>query len=88
MLLMASSKPKLTEHIQMTMVLLKNLGLIINSKKSLLALSQEIKFLGMIVNSLTMDLKLPGEKIKKIKWEAHLSKTAIRPPTFPTPRQA
>lgn len=67
MLLMANSKQKLTEHVQIALFLLENLGLIINSKKSILVPTQEIKFLGMTVNSLTMDLKLPGGKIKKIR---------------------
>ena len=71
MLLMASSKQTLTEHVQLTMYLLENLGFIINSKKSILSPSQEIEFLGMLLNSITMEIKLPGEKIKKIRQEAH-----------------
>ena len=70
MLLMADSKQKLAEHIQSTLFLLKNLGFIVNSKKSILQPTQEIEFLGMIVSSLSMDLKLPGEKIRKIRQEA------------------
>ena len=31
---------------------------------------KEIEFLGMIVSSLSMDLKFPGEKIRKIRLEA------------------
>ena len=68
MLLMASSKQTLTEHVQLTMYLLENLGF---SKKSILSPSQEIEFLGMLLNSITMEIKLPGEKIKKIRQEAH-----------------
>jgi len=71
MLLMAESKQKLTEHVQLTLFLLENLGLIVNCKKSILGPSQEIEFLGMIVNSISMDLKLPGEKIRKIRQEAY-----------------
>ena len=71
MLLMASSKQKLLEHVQVSTFLLENLGFIINSKKSILRPSQEIEFLGMMVNSVSMDLKLPGEKIKKIRQEVH-----------------
>ena len=70
MLLMASSKELIQEHTYVTIFLLENLGFIINNKKSLLEPSQEIEFLGMIVSSQTMDLKLPGEKIKKIRSEA------------------
>ena len=41
-----------------------------NHPKSELDPSQEIEFLGFTVNSKTMELKLPGEKIKKIRAEA------------------
>ena len=71
MLLMASSKQTLMEHIQLTMYLLENLRFIINSEKSILSPSQEIEFLGMLLNSITMEIKLPREKIKKIRQEAH-----------------
>jgi len=70
MLLMASSKQSIQEHTHITIFVLENLGFIINNKKSLLDPSQEIEFLGMVVNSQSMDLKLPGEKIKKIRLEA------------------
>ena len=53
------------------LILLENLGFIINSKKSLLFPIQEIEFLGMIVNSQTIEIKLPGQKIKSIRLEAH-----------------
>ena len=49
----------------MMLFLLEDLGFIINSKKSLLTATQEIEFLGMVVNFQTMDLKLLGEKTKK-----------------------
>ena len=65
MLLMASSWQKLTDDVHLSLFLLENLGFIINIKKSILSLSQEIKFVGMIVNSVSMDLKLPGEKIRQ-----------------------
>ena len=69
-LIMAHSKEMLREHVYQVLFLLENLGFIVNSKKSLLSPSQEIEFLGMIVNSQTMEIKLPGQKIKKIKQEA------------------
>ena len=70
MLLMAGSKQSIQEHTHTTIFVLENLGFIINNKKSLLDPSQEIEFLGMVVSSRSMDLKLPGEKIKKIRLEA------------------
>ena len=49
--------------------LLENLGFIINYPKSILKPSKRIEFLGFIVNSTTMEIKLPGEKIKKIRTD-------------------
>jgi len=46
----------------MTLFLLENLGFIINSKKTILVPSQEIEFLGIIVNSISMDLERKSEK--------------------------
>ena len=70
MLVMAHSNQMLREHVYQVLFLLENLGFIINSKKSLLSPIQEIEFLGMIVNSQTMEIKLPGQKIKSIRLEA------------------
>ena len=83
MLIMAHSKQMLREQIYQVLFLIKNLGFIIDSKKSLLSPTQEIEFLGMIVNSQTMEIKLPGQKIKTIRLEAcqmldHLQPTAQR----------
>ena len=87
MLVMAHSNQMLREHVYQVLFLLENLGFIINSKKSLLSSIQEIEFLGMIVNSQTMEIKLPGQKIKSIRLEArtildHPRPTAQRRPSF------
>ena len=50
--------------------LLENTGFMINNKKSLLQPTQEIEFFVMIIDSVRMDLRLPGEKIKSIRQEA------------------
>jgi len=54
----------LSEHIQLSQFLL---GFIVHSKKSILCSSQETEVLGMWLNLVTMEIKLPGEKIKKIR---------------------
>lgn len=52
-----------------TIFLLENLGFLL-SAKSMPVPSQEMEFLGMIVDSVAMRLRVPGEKIKKIRQEA------------------
>ena len=53
------------ENVQMycntVILLLQELGLVINLKKSLMTLSQEMKFLGMVINSEEMTISLPEE---------------------------
>ena len=46
---------------------LQHLGFVINLKKCVLDPTQEIQFLGLIVNSQTMTLSLSEEKIRRIK---------------------
>ena len=47
--------------------LLQRLGFVINLKKCVLDPAQEIEFLGLIMNSQTMNLSLSVEKIGKIQ---------------------
>ena len=49
--------------------LLQRLGFVINLKKCVLDPAQEIELLGLTVNSQTMALSLPEEKIGKIKGQ-------------------
>ena len=69
-LVMAETESLLKDHVTAVVYLLENLGFVVNHPKSELDPSQEIKFLGFTVNSKTMELNLPGEKIKKIRAEA------------------
>ena len=69
-LIMSETKDLAVEHTAATTYLLQNLGFIIHPTKSQLSPSQELEFLGMMVNTLTMTLRVPGEKIKKIRLEA------------------
>ena len=70
MLIMAPSSQLLREQIYTTLFLLENTGFVVNNKKSLLDPTQEIEFLGMTINSVEMNLSLPGDKIKSIRQEA------------------
>ena len=52
------------------MYLLNCLGFIINEKKSVLEPTQSLDFLGLSVDTVTMELRLPGDKMKSIRAEA------------------
>ena len=53
----------------MLVFLLKNLGFLL-SQKSVYDPAQAMEFLGMVVDSLAMKLKVPGEKLKKLRQSA------------------
>ena len=67
---MADSPSVVKEHTAALIYLLENLGFIVNYPKSLLSPTQEIEILGFIVNSVAMEIKVPGNKIKQVRSEA------------------
>ena len=68
-MVMAPSPTVAREHTTGLIFLLENLGFIINHPKSLLTPTQEIQFLGFVINTSTMEIRLPGEKIKQIRQD-------------------
>ena len=66
-LIMAESKQLALQHAATTLNILEGLGFVINYQKSLLIPSQQIEFLGYIVNSVSMSLSLPKDKLKKVQ---------------------
>jgi len=70
MLLLSESKEVAIQHLEVLIFLLEALGFIVNKEKSVLCPSQEIKFLGLLVDSQSLQLKLPTEKMKQIRKEA------------------
>ena len=70
MLIMAESETLLEDHVAATVYLLENLGFIINYPKSILEPRTTLEFLGFQVDSSSMELKLPGNKLKNIRGEA------------------
>lgn len=70
-LLMASSKSLLKEHLAVTISRLTNLGFLLNFKKRVTELAQIMKFLGFVINSMEMTLSLPVDKVLKIKEYSH-----------------
>ena len=54
-------------HTNWVIRLLSQLGFVINHKKSILNPTQEIEFLGLLVNTTTMTLKLPASSLANIR---------------------
>ena len=71
-ILILAETPQLPkDHTMGLIYLLENLGFIIGYKKCVLELTQLIiDFLGFMVDSVKQELRLPTEKIKKIRAEA------------------
>ena len=61
------------ENVQMyrdtVILLLQELGFVINLKKSVMTPSQEMEFLGMVINSKEMTIYLPEKKLQKVKLQ-------------------
>ena len=69
-LIMAESETLLKDHIAGTVYLLENLGLVINAPKLVLQPERSMEFLGFQVDLSSMELKLPGNKMKNISGDA------------------
>ena len=69
-LIMAETEEKSRDHTEGLLYLLENLGFMIHPEKKITIPTQEIEFLGMVVDSRTMELRLSGQKIKKLRQEA------------------
>ena len=65
-LVMAESETLLRDHVAGIIYLLENLGFVINFPKSLLEPTKVIDFLGFLLDSSRMELKLPGDKTKDL----------------------
>ena len=70
MLFMYTYKDQLEAMAPMICKIFEALGLMVNTKKSLLNPTQVVEFLGFQINSLTMTFNLPSEKGRKIQQEA------------------
>ena len=65
-LIIAGSRNQVIEHSQALIYLLECLGFTINTEKSVLIPDQTIEFLGLTVDSIHMELRLPPAKMKQI----------------------
>ena len=66
MLIMARSVQESIFHSDTVIYLLQNLGFVLNLRKSVLEPSRKIEFLGMVLDSLKMEISLPQEKLVKL----------------------
>ena len=81
-LLIGENFPIVKENTQITIDLLTSLGLLVNLSKSILKPVQLIEFLGMIINSKTVEISLPISKLDKITKQCNkrlkMQTTSIR----------
>ena len=75
LLFMNSSKVGLQQDMTTAQYLLENLGFVINLEKSCFQPTQQLKFLGFVVNTLDMTLLQPDCKVEAIK--SHCSKMLL-----------
>ena len=80
-LVMAETKELATDHTLGLIHLLENLGFIVHPVKSVTIPTQEIEFLGMQVDSQSLELSVPGRKLKKIRLEASKFAERLESPT-------
>ena len=71
-LVIGKTPDKVRNHTDALIALLEGLGFIVNMEKSVLTPSQQIEFLGLLLNTTSMCLTLPGHKIRTIRKEAAL----------------
>ena len=65
-LIMAESVSLLMSHLNCILYILRSLGFLFNEKKSILAPSQEIEFLGLVIDSVSLSFSLPTVKVDKV----------------------
>lgn len=69
-LIMAESASLVGQHLEVLTHVLQCLGFIINFEKSVMTPTQEVKFLEMLVNTNSLQVSLPADKMKQIRSEA------------------
>ena len=70
MLILAQTKEDLLKWWSIVLDLLENLGFLINYDKSELEPTQSLVFLGFLINTVSMEIKLPKEKVSQAVQEA------------------
>ena len=82
-LVMADSETQAREHSEALIFLLESLGFIVHPEKTMRIPTQEIEieFLGMDILSQTMKLRIPTQKVKKLRAEAAALLRKVATPT-------
>ena len=70
LLFLHQDKDRLRHMVQLISQLFEGLGLMVNLKKSILLPAQNLGFLGFNINSQTMQISLPQEKMRKIQQDS------------------
>ena len=68
-LVMSHTQVKASQLAQEVVELLQRLGFLINWEKSILSPAQSLEYLGMIVDTVHMELRLPQDKVTKLQKE-------------------
>lgn len=68
-LIMSSTQSEARIHLEKSITLLERLGFLINWKKSITDPVQSIEFLGLVVDSKSLSLRVPEAKVQKIQKE-------------------
>ena len=79
MLILGSTLSETKAHLRKTVTLLESLGFLVNWRKSITELVQTIEFLGLVVESKTLKLRVPESKVRKIRkdCQALLNKNMV-----------
>ncbi|XP_067664507.1 uncharacterized protein [Haliotis asinina] len=67
--LQGDTEVECADNVRRTVTLLQDLGFIIHAEKSKLVPTQEIEFLGFVLNSVFMTIRLAPEKAQRVKLE-------------------
>ena len=68
--IISESAVQARQHLEVLTHILQSLDFIINTEKSVMTPTQELEFLGMMVNTDTLLVSLPADKVKQIRAEA------------------
>ena len=70
MLVMAQTQEEIKKGLTTALILLTALGFVVNMKKSVIHPTQEIEFLGFVLNTRSMSISLPQQKLKSLRQAA------------------